>query len=128
MKTMTKYHLTLLSKNKTSLDNSFSLIFNYINSNNNILKKYSPQKTKKYFLSILKSPHVNKKAQEQFEFMVYSKQITINYYKTPELLFILKKLKDNLFSDVKLKIRLSLTKNDNNRSKIFYLNNFKLNI
>ena len=35
-----------------------------------------PQKKNKKFITVLKSPHINKTAQEKFEFKMFSKVIT----------------------------------------------------
>jgi hypothetical protein len=72
-----------------------------------IVKKYFQKKTKKSFIAILKSPHVNKKAQEQFETHFYSKQLSIYSTKKLKYLFFLKKIKNNIFSDLKLKIKFT---------------------
>ena len=55
-------------------------------------------------ITVLKSPHVNKTAQEQFEYRFYSKKILINSFK-PSLFFLtLKKIKGTSFSGVFLKL------------------------
>lgn len=123
---MKSCHLTFLSKNKNSLNEAF--MFFLTNLNFKIVKKYLKKKTKKHFVTILKSPHVNKKAQEQFETFIFSKQLTLYPTKKFKYLFYLKKIQENLFSNVKLKIKFSLIKNNNLRLSIFNLNNFKLNL
>lgn len=127
---MKSYHLTFLSKNKNSLNSAFLFFFKTSNLNFNIVKKYFQKKTDKHFLTILKSPHVNKKAQEQFEIRIYSKQLSIYSPKKLKYLFFLKKIQENLFSDVKLKIKFSITekKQNNLRFTTFNPDNFKLNI
>lgn len=61
-------------------------------------------------ITVLKSPHVNKTAQEQFEFFVYRVQIKIFSYKYLLLLVFLKYLKSTVvFSDVLFKISLNAT-------------------
>jgi ribosomal protein S10 len=61
-------------------------------------------------ITVLKSPHVNKTAQEQFEFFVYRVQIKIFSYKYLLLLVFLKYLKSTVvFSDVLFKISLKVT-------------------
>ncbi len=67
-------------------------------------------------MSILKSPHVNKTAQELFEYRTYSKTLMINPFKIFKTLILLKKIKTNLFQDVKIKIISKInTKIDNKK-------------
>jgi ribosomal protein S10 len=127
---MKSYHLTFLSKNKDSLNSKILFFTNTSALNFNVIKKYFQKKTKKHFLTILKSPHVNKSAQEQFESRVFSKQLTIFSPKKLQYAYLLKKIRNNLFSDVKIKIKCSVNKekNSNIRLQIFNPDNFKLNI
>nr|YP_009115283.1 ribosomal protein S10 [Berkeleya fennica]AJA05804.1 ribosomal protein S10 [Berkeleya fennica] len=76
---MKSYHLIVQSRNRKSISTFFPFFLSSIqNLNFNIIQKYFEKKRKKKILTILKSPHVNKKAQEQFEFRYYSKQITLH--------------------------------------------------
>jgi ribosomal protein S10 len=100
-------HVTFISKNKNSLNSAFLFFLNMSALNFKIIKKYFQKKTKKSFLTILKSPHVNKKAQEQFETRFYSKQFSVYSTKKLKYLFFFKKIQNNIFSDVKLKIKFA---------------------
>lgn len=105
---MIQYHITIISKNKNSIKNFFKF-FNQILKNLNKIKKYLKKKHKIKILTILKSPHVNKTAQEQFETRFYLSQITIYYSpKNLQLLIFLKKIKVYLFPDLKIKIKFSI--------------------
>jgi ribosomal protein S10 len=125
------YHITIISKNKSSL-NSVSTLLNSINNNKylnlNIIKKYFKKKNKKSVLTILKSPHVNKTAQEQFEFKFSSKQFLIKpTTKNLKYVLLLKKLESNLFPDTKIILKfISNRKLKKKNSKIFNINNFKI--
>ena len=121
---MSTYHLTFFSKNKKSLDETF-LFFNNIK----ILKKFFFKKRKKQFFTILKSPHINKTAQEQFEILTYSRQLTLHTTKSLKFIFFLKKINFNLFSSVKIKIKLTLNNKKENElnNKLFNPTNYKLN-
>jgi ribosomal protein S10 len=120
--------LILYSKNKKALNKAFLTFFEYISIKNLLDKKYTQKKTNTHFISILKSPHVNKKAQEQFDFKFFSKELkTHSYLKSFKYLVVSKKIKNNLLSDVNCKIKFSLN-NKNKNLKIFNLNNYKLNI
>jgi ribosomal protein S10 len=101
------YHITFVSKNKNSLNSAFLFFLNMSELNFKIIKKYFQKKTTKSFVTILKSPHVNKKAQEQFETRFYSKQFSVYPTKKLKYLFFFKKIQNNVFSDVKLKIRIT---------------------
>lgn len=127
---MKSYHLTFLSKNKNSLSRNFLLFTSNSSLNFHVVKKYFQKKTEKHFLTILKSPHVNKSAQEQFEFHLFSKQLSIFPFKRSHYTYILKKVRNTLFSDVMLKIKSSINKEKKNNTRlvIFNPNNFKLNI
>jgi ribosomal protein S10 len=127
---MKSYHLTFLSKNKNSLQSAFFFFLKTSILNFNVVKKYFQKKTKKHFLTILKSPHVNKKAQEQFEIRIFSKQLSIYSPKKLKYILFLKKTQENLFSDVKVKIKFSLNekKQNNFRFTILNPNNYKLDI
>jgi hypothetical protein len=94
----------------------------------NILKKYFNKKKKTKKLTILKSPHVNKTAQEQFEIRFFSRQLNIYSPKSLKYLIFFKKIKNNLLSDIFVKINFFLdTKNENNlKLNIINPNNFRI--
>ena len=58
----------------------------------------------KNVITILKSPHVNKTAQEQFEYRIYTKKILINSYKPFLFLLTLKKIKGLSFPGLSIKV------------------------
>ena len=58
-----------------------------------ILQKIFSKKKKIKKFAILKSPHIYKSAQEQFEYRIYSKKILINSFKPSIFLLVLKKIK-----------------------------------
>ena len=68
-------------------------------------------------ITVLKSPHVNKTAQEQFEYRIYSKKILISSYKPSIVLLILKKIKDFSFPGLFFKVKI-LSNKLNNYSKL----------
>jgi ribosomal protein S10 len=69
-----------------------------------VLKHFSKQKKRK-FITILKSPHVNKTAQEQFEFRYYSKEFLIDSFKPLTFFLIIKKIKNLSFPGLKLEVK-----------------------
>jgi ribosomal protein S10 len=81
--------------------------------------KHIPKQQKRKFVTILKSPHINKTAQEQFEFRYYSKEFVINSVKPLTFFLIIKQfLKHNN------KIKIKMKKNNKYYTiscKIFYI-------
>ena len=126
---MIQYHITITSKNKNSIKDFF-LFLNKNFKNFNIITKYLKKKKSKKVLTILKSPHVNKTAQEQFETRLFTSQISVYYSKKNLLaLIFLKKIKTYLFPDIKIKIKFTINKLLLEQTKLKTINpdNFKLN-
>jgi ribosomal protein S10 len=73
------FHIKVSSKDKKVLEN-FGQFLSKLEMTSNFLKSFSKQNTRK-FVTILKSPHVNKTAQEQFEFRFYTKEFVISSFK-----------------------------------------------
>ena len=90
--------IKLFHKNLIKLNKLKNIKFSIINTLSKKIKK------KKF--TVLKSPHVNKNAREQFETSFYIKIIKIYSYNPLLLLFIIKRIKNELNSDVGLKIYL----------------------
>jgi ribosomal protein S10 len=104
---MTKYNLTIYSKNKNSINYFLQFLQNSINKQNfQVIKKLLKKKKIQNKLSILKSPHVNKTAQEHFEYRNYSIKISCNSWDIKKYFFILKKIKNQLFPDIHIKIEI----------------------
>lgn len=61
-----------------------------------------PKKRKK--LVVLKSPHVNSKAKEHFEMVVYSRLISLKCFKQSDLIFFENYVKNNLIAGISVKI------------------------
>lgn len=94
------------SKNKQSLSNF--LIFIYTILNDSLIDKLRKKNNKKKVITVLKSPHVNKSAQEQFEFRTFSVQFSLFFYGISTDIVVLKNIKAKLFPDVKLRLKFSL--------------------
>ena len=100
-------NIYLSSKNHTSL-NTFVRFFlkitrtKQIDASAFLVQHSKPRLIKKF--SVLKSPHVNKKAQDQFEFRVYNKQLSLYSLQGLKLLRVLKQIQHKLFADVKIKV------------------------
>ena len=123
------FSVTITSRNKNST-NDFFLFFNENTVyKSNVIKKYFQKKIEKKRLTILKSPHVNKKAQEQFESRLFKKQFTIHTTKNLKYLVFLKKLNSDLFPDINIKLKCIITNKDIKKLglKVFNPNCFKIN-
>ena len=101
--------LNLTSKNHVSLQNFVSRIVNTkLKIFVKITKKVNPTKFKLY--SVLKSPHVNKIAQEQFAVKTYNIQLRIFLFQPNLFLIFLKTIKNILTSDIKINYKIILNK------------------
>lgn len=98
--------------------------------NFNIFSLKFQKKTKIIKFTVLKSPHVNKTAQEQFNYHVYRKQLTLNSYQIFLLLVYLKFIKFKLFTDIDIKIELNsnTTIFYNKLTKLFNSNNYSIRL
>lgn len=80
--------------------------------------------------TVLKSPHVNKKAQEHFKLLKYKKKIKLSSFKLNKLLILLKKMHENLFPEIHIKVKVILSNSDTKKNlldpNIFILNNSKI--
>lgn len=90
------------SKTKTSMK-KFLNTLNKLKILNFSLKNI-PKKNNKSFVTVLKSPHINKTSQEQFEFRFYTRKIQIITLKPNLFLYIIKKLQKSAFSNIYIKI------------------------
>lgn len=97
------FHIKVFSKDNLVLKKFFQFL-QRLNISLIVLKSFSKRKKRK-FVSILKSPHVNKTAQEQFEFRYYNKEFLIDLFKPLTFFLLLKKLKNLSFSNLKLEIK-----------------------
>ena len=119
-------NIGIRSKNYNSLK-SFVRIFKILTQTeelklNKILKVFQKKRFKKIF-TILRSPHVNKSAQEQFEYNLFAKHVNIKSHQILKTLIILKKIKTISFLDIELKIKFII--NPKSKKDIF-INNLKL--
>lgn len=122
-------NLVVVTKNKNSLK-TFLLFFNeHINKNFNCVKKSFPKIKSKTIFTLLKSPHVNKTAQEQFEIKVLTLQLSIIASQIFKFLIFLKKLKNNIFADINFKVKFltDLKKDNLFKKKLLNIDKFKSN-
>ena len=121
---MTKYKIKLYSKNKQSLEHFSKLLKKTDNKlqNQHLILNISKIKKKRKRITILKSPHVNKKAQEQFQSIIYSSIIECSSWEIKKKTIMLKKIKNHLFPDIKLKIEKTFSSNGMNLLKQNHFN------
>lgn len=126
---MKTFNVTITSRNKNSIGDFFSFFSKNKISSLNALKKYFQKNREKKRLTILQSPHVNKKAQEQFESRLFKRQFTIQTAKNLKYLIFLKRLNYNLFPDINIKLKCVITNKNLKKLglKIFNPNHFKIN-
>ena len=119
-------NIKISSKNK----NSILSLENFITGKARVGISYSSNITlKKKKFTVLKSPHVNKKAQEQFELRTYEQNIIIHTYQPLLVLTVLKRIKLKLYRDLSLTTCMSYNNKFflKNLVKIFNSNKFFLN-
>ena len=120
--------LIIWSKNKTSLNHFVLFLEKYLIYNSNTIAKYVQQKASTKIITVLKSPHVNKKSQEQFETTIFKKHFKITVQNDWKVLVFFRKICRNMCSDINIKIKqlfnskYFLKKNLN----IINLKNFKI--
>ena len=106
--------INLSSKNYRSLHNFITKVLN-----KNFISKFKifvnekiiKTPTKSMLYSVLKSPHVNKIAQEQFIYKIYTIKLKIFFFQPNLLLIFLKTIKNILSSDIKINYKIILNKN-----------------
>ena len=96
----------------------------------NGLLNYSQQKQKQKVFTTLKSPHVNKTAQEQIEYRLFSKHINIFSFQILKFLILIKKIQMKLCPDIEIQIKFVLNNNITKKTKLVSLNpdNYKTNL
>ena len=120
------FYIQLSAKDKSSLKKFLDFI-KKIKHSNLIISSFSKKKIKK-FLTVLKSPHVNKTAQEQFEFRIYTHKLRIRSFQSLKFLLILKKIKKLSFPGVNIKIKSVFEKKKETKNVLTGINPEKINI
>jgi ribosomal protein S10 len=124
---MKYYQITITSKNKKSLEQFSAFIYKRLKKLQ-FTNKFFQKKTKNRILTILKSPHVNKKSQEQFNYNLYSKHINFYFPQNFKVIKFIKTIKLTLFLDVNITIKLIINEQLEKKiyKNIFNPVNFKL--
>lgn len=125
---MKTFLLTAFSSNEKSLNNFLQLLKeNFKNKQTNIIK-ISRFVENKRLVTVLKSPHINKTAQEQFEKrkkIVKIFLISENFNKT---IIAIKKILNIIFHDIKLTIKYLTNNNSNKNNLLGIFKNTNFNI
>ena len=107
------FYLKVSSKDKKILE-KFTRVFTKMKSLPIFVKPF-PKHEKRKFVTILKSPHVNKTAQEQFEYRFFSKHFLVFSVKPQIFFLLLKKLKNLSLAGIKLEVKGVFEKNITNK-------------
>lgn len=102
--------IKLFSKTKETVLRFLKLL-EQLNASLNFMKfsiQLNKIKKKRKKIAILKSPHVNKKAQEHYQIIIY--KATINYFswETYKSIIFIKKIKNLMFPGLKIKIEKTI--------------------
>jgi ribosomal protein S10 len=123
--------IKIYSKDKNSLKHFILLLQKINNKWKNVSFVLKNIKKRRKKVTVLKSPHVNKKAQTQFQAITYSTLIKYSSLEIKKNYILFKKIKNHLFPDIKIKIEQTvllkntktLVKNQFLPKKIYYYNN-----
>lgn len=118
---MTKYRIKLYSKDKKSLHHFLKFLKHSNRTQNfqlsfNLLRKKKARKK----VTVLKSPHVNKTAQEQFGYTIHSIEISCYSWEIKKYLVLLKKIRNQLFPSVKIKINGKFSETRKSLKKVLF--------
>lgn len=108
-------HFKVSSKDSQTLKKFFKFL-QKLKSSSIVFKHFSNQNKRK-FITVLKSPHVNKTAQEQFEFRYYSKELLVDSLKPLTFFLAIKKIQNLSFPNLKLEVKAFV--NPNKKGKGF---------
>lgn len=97
------FHFKVSSKDGQVLK-KFLRFLHKLKISTTVLKHFSKQKKRK-FITVLKSPHVNKTAQEQFEFKYHSKEFLVDSLKPLTFFLTIKKIQNFSFPGLKLEVK-----------------------
>ena len=127
---MKQYCLKVTSKNEKSIKIFLHFFFTHLNTKFNIIPKSITPYNNQKIITLLKSPHVNKTAQEHLETRLFTKKILVNGICLRKNIIFLKKILDKLFQDISIQLEFTINKNINtiNKLLIFYPNNFSLTL
>ena len=101
-----RIEIKLKSKNKFSLQKFYQRFTKFNHVKFALKRKF--KKTKRSFISVLRSPHVNKKAQDQYEIIVNQFSICLIPFNRLKTLLFLKNFVNKNFSEIIYKINFKI--------------------
>ena len=116
---MKRYCLKIQSKNEKSLKNFLHFLFKHLKTKFAIIKKPSRIQNNQKRITFLKSPHVNKTAQEHFELHIIAKKILVKGFYLEKPLIFFKKVLTKLFQDISICLELITDKKENEKNNLF---------
>jgi ribosomal protein S10 len=125
---MKQYCLKITSKNEKSIKKFLQFFSAYLNSKFNVIRKSIVSRNNKKTVTLLKSPHVNKTAQEHFEVRLFTKKMLVKGVYLRKNLIFFKKVFDKLFQDIYIQLEFTTSPSINKTDKLssFSSDNFKL--
>jgi ribosomal protein S10 len=134
---MKQYYLRIQSKNEKSLKNVLHFFLTNLKFRFSSIQRLGSTRTKQKVITFLKSPHVNKTAQEHFEQRLFTRKILLEGFYVEKNFIFFKKILSKLFQDVSIHIELLTNKTMQNynilavfnfdNSKFFKRKSFKTN-
>ena len=127
---MTLFGVVVSSKNKTLMHHFLSFFKKYLTYNPIILATYLNKKVHIKTITLLKSPHAHKSAQEHFKSKICKKYLRIKAQKSLKLLLFLKGLSYKMFPAISIKIKqlLNAKRLSKDHFNIANLNNFSIKL
>jgi ribosomal protein S10 len=124
---MKQYYLQIKSKNEKSLQHFLQFFFKHLTTKFKIFSTAISNQNNIKIITLLKSPHVNKIAQEHFGFSIYLKNLLLQSFDLKTNSIALKKILNSLFQDVSINLKFIAQKTieEKNNIIVFYLDNFK---
>lgn len=125
---MKQYCLKIQSKNEKSLKNFLRFFFKHLKTKFNLIEKSTVNQTNRKVVTFLKSPHVNKTAQTQFEMHIFARKILVRGPYLEKSLIFFKKVLSKLFQDISIHLEFLTHENTNNNKNLSLCNpnNIKL--
>jgi len=108
-------HINAWSKNKGSLKNFKKILKKLLKKKlqlNIASISYLKKKQRCNKISVLTSPNANKNAQEQFFYQIYKYKIILYIFNNQKFLVLLKKIKQYLFTDIKIRLFFDFSKSN----------------
>ena len=99
------FQLQILAKDKKVLELFIKFFLNLQKASSTWQVVFNSKK--RDVVTVLKSPHVNKTAQEQFEFRIFSAQVNVTTADPAKNLLFLKRLTKKLFHDISINLELT---------------------